>query len=368
MRFLKILSVLFALTSSAVAANTAGVYVGTLGKSAIVLKLEEASGTETYGSYYYRNHARDINLNGNIKNSSLHLEEFEVMNTNPKAIFELKMQGGNLTGAWTDFKNKKKTFPVNLHRVTSKDFGGIKLPSTPMLNKWKRENPYDYLRYDTALKTVKTEVVNSKKVQWLLEPKSNVMFLRLSGQNKAVNDALIDEHYRIASESLGCISDYPDSFTYTPKISLYSKRILSISAGVYYDCGGAHPDGGAENFNLNLSTGKTLELEDVYHFVPIPKGVSLDPNNTSDLRTTYLETRGAALKTLILNQYKTFNSEKDCEDVYEPDGLSYISWYLTNTGLVVTPSFAHAMAACEEDFELPYKSLVQYLAPNSPLK
>ena len=54
MRFLKILSVLFALTSSAVAANTAGVYVGTLGKSAIVLKLEEASGTETYGSYYYR--------------------------------------------------------------------------------------------------------------------------------------------------------------------------------------------------------------------------------------------------------------------------------------------------------------------------
>jgi hypothetical protein len=368
MQFLKILSVLFAFTSSAIAANTAGVYVGTLGKSAIVLKLEEASGTQTYGSYYYRNHARDINLNGSIKNSSLRLEEFEILSTDPKAILELKIQGSNLMGAWTDFKNKKKTFPVNLHRVTSKDFAGIKLPRTPMLTKWKLENPYDYLRFDAALKTVKTETVNGKKVQWLLEPKSNVIFLRLAGQNKAVNDALIDEHYRVASEGLGCINNAPESFTYTPKISLYSKKILSVSAGVYYDCGGAHPDGGAENFNLNLSNGKTLELEDVYHFVPIPKGVSLDPNDTSDLRSKYLEARGAVLKTLILNHYKAFSSQKDCVDVYETDTLSYISWYLTNKSLVITPSFAHVVAACEDDFELPYKSLMQYLAPNSPLK
>ncbi len=368
MRFLKILSVLFAFTSPALAANLGGVYVGTLGKSAIVLKLENTNGTETYGSYYYRNHARDINLNGSIKNSSLRLEEFEILNTDPKAILALKVQGSNLIGAWTDFKNKKKTFPVNLHRVTSRDFTGIQLPNTPMLTKWKLENPYDYLRFDTALKTVKNEVINGKKVTWLTEPKSNIMFLRLAGENKTVNDALIDEHYRVASESLGCINDQPDSFSYTPKISLYSKRILSVASSVYYDCGGAHPDGGAENFNLNLSTGKTLELEDVYHFVPIPKGLSLDPNDTSDLRNNYLETRGAALKTLILNQYKTFSSEKDCVEVYQTDTLSYISWYLTNEGLVITPSFAHAMAACEDDFELSYKNLIPYLAPNSPLK
>ena len=367
MRFLKIFLMLFALSSSAVAANVAGVYVGTLGKSAIVLKLE-ASGTDANGSYYYRNHARDINLSGSLKNSSIHLEEFEVMSNDPKAIFELKMQGNTLTGAWSDFKNKKKTFPIILHRVTSRDMRGIKLPSTPMLNKWRLEQPYDYLRFDTALKTVKTQTINGKKVEWLLEPKSNVTFLRLDGQSKAVSDALIDEHYRVASESLGCINDAPDSFIYIPKISLYSKRILSISASVYYDCGGAHPDGGAENFNLDLSTGKPLELEDVYHFVPIPNGLILNVDNTSDAYSKYLEARGAALKTLILNQYKTFNSEKDCADVYQTETLSYISWYLTSNGLIITPSFAHAMAACEEDFELPYKNLMQYLAPNSPLK
>ena len=348
MRFLKIFLMLFALSSSAVAANVAGVYVGTLGKSAIVLKLE-ASGTDANGSYYYRNHARDINLSGSLKNSSLHLEEFEVMSNDPKAVLELKVVGNNLSGAWVDFKNKKKTFPIILHRVTSRDMRGIKLPSTPMLNKWRLEQPYDYLRFDTALKAVKTQTVNGKKVAWWLEPKSNVTFLRLSGQNKTVNDA-------------------PDSFIYTPKISLYSKRILSISASVYYDCGGAHPDGGAENFNLDLTTGKPLELEDIYHFVPIPNGLILNVDNTSDAYSKYLEARGAALKTLILNQYKTFNSQKDCADVYQTETLSYISWYLTSNGLIITPSFAHAMAACEEDFELPYKNLMQYLAPNSPLK
>ena len=72
MRFLKIFLMLFALSSSAVAADVTDVYIGTLGKSAIVLKLE-ASGTDANGSYYYRNHARDINLSGSLKNSSIHI-------------------------------------------------------------------------------------------------------------------------------------------------------------------------------------------------------------------------------------------------------------------------------------------------------
>ncbi len=368
MRFLKILVVLFASSSTVLAAGMDGVYVGTLGKSAIALKLETDKNSLVTASYYYRNHAIDIRLEGKVSKSVISLSEFESDRTDVTAKLSLKSAGNTFSGNWASVKQPKKLLPINLHRVTSKDLSGIKLPSTTLLNKWKLEQPFDYLRFNMPAKLVKTETVNGKSVQWWLEPKSKIEFLRLPLESKTVNDTLTDAHYNLAMTDLDCLSSSNGEYSYTPKVALYSKRILSVSASVYYYCGGAHPDGGAENLNLDLKTGKDLNIEDLYHFVPIPKGVSLDPNDTSDLRTTYLETRGTALKTLILNQYKSFSSEKDCADVYETDTFSYVSWYLTSEGLVITPSFAHAVIVCEDDFELPYKSLLQYLAPNSPLK
>jgi hypothetical protein len=370
MRFFKILMVLFAFCSTALAANIDGVYIGTLGKSGIVLKLETEKNAQASGMYYYRNYAIDIRLEGKINKSSITLSEFGTGTTEPSASLFLSSAGNVLSGRWASIKQPKRFLAINLRRVTSKDLNAIKLPSTSLLNKWKLEQPFDYLRFNTPAKLVKTQTVNGKKVQWWLEPKSKIEFLRLPTESKTVNNTLTDAHYNLAITNLECLSSSNGEYSYEPKVALYSKRILSVSASVYYYCGGAHPDGGAENFNLDLDNGKALQIEDVYRFVAIPVGLKIDPSNDSRAYSKYQEARGAAVKKLILNQFGSFtqNLEKDCSDLYDDETFAYFSWYLTDTALVIESSFPHVAATCDSEFELPYKTIEQYLAPNSALK
>ena len=374
MQIFRIFVVLFAFCSSAFAAKFDGVYVGALGKSAIVLTLETDKDSLVSGTYYYRNHAIDIRLEGKANKSVVSLSEFESDRTGVTARLSLKNAGNTFTGSWASVKQPKKPLAVNLHRVTSKDLSSIKLPSTTLLNKWKLEQPYDYLRLDAPAKLLKTESVNGKSVQWWLEPKSKIEFVRLPGESKTINNALTDAHYNLAMNDLDCLSSGNGDFSYTPKVALYSKRILSISARTEYYCGGAHPDSSAENLNLDLSTGKVLEIEDVYRFTPIPEGLKIDPENSSEAYGTYLEARGAAVKKLILAQFGTFTKalgkdvDKECASAYDDETFSYFSWYLTGKGIVIQSAFPHVAAACDNDFELPYETLTQYLAPNSALK
>ncbi len=374
MQILRIFVVLFAFCSSVFAANFDGVYVGTLGKSAIVLKLSTDKGSHVMGTYYYRNHALDIQLEGKVSKARISLSELGTRENIPVASLLLNAAGNSLKGGWSSIKQPQKVLVINLRRVISKDLNALKLPSTPMLNKWKLEQPYDYLRFDAPLQLLRTETVNGKKVQWWLEPKSKIEFLRLANESKTVNAALTDEHYNIAMNDLDCLGSPNGDFAYTPKIALYSKRILSIAARSEYYCGGAHPDSSAENLNLDLETGKVLEIEDVYRFTPIPEGLKIDPENSSEAYGTYLEARGAAVKKLILAQFGTFTKalgkdvDKECASAYDDETFSYFSWYLTNKGIVIQSAFPHVAAACDNDFELPYETLTQYLAPNSPLK
>ena len=211
-------------------------------------------------------------------------------------------------------------------------------------------------------------------MQWWLEPKSKIEFLRLPGESKIVNDVLNDWHYSTAISDLECLSSGNGEYSYTPKVMLYTKRILSVSASVYYYCGGAHPDNGAENLNLDLSTGKDLQIEDVYRFVPIPEGLKIDPSDYSEAYGKYQETRGAAIKKLLLTEFGTFTKalgtdvDKECSSLYDDESFSYFSWYLTSRGVVIQSDFPHVAAACESEFELSADTITQYLAPNSPLK
>ncbi len=367
---MKVLTLMFVSTSIACAASIDGVYVGTLGKSAIVLKLETDKDSHVTGRYYYRNHAIDIELEGTVIKAKIRVSEWGTRENSAVAALSLNAAGNTLKGTWAAIKQPTKVLAINLSRVISKDLNALKLPSTPMLNKWKLEQPYDYLRFDAPLKLIKTETVNGKKVQWWLEPKSKIEFLRLVSESKAVNDALTDEHYNIAFNDLDCLGSADAEFTYTPKIALYSKRILSIAARTEYYCGGAHPDANAENFNLDLSTGKVLEIEDIYRFIPIPAGLKIDPNDYSEAYSKYLEARGAMLKKVILAELGGFTKDldKECASAYDDETFSYFSWYLTPKGIMIQSSFPHVAAACDNDFELPYASLTQFLAPNSPLR
>jgi hypothetical protein len=368
MRLIPLLTVILALTPSSLAAKLEGVYVGTLGQTQVVFKLKEPSATDVNGTYYYRNYSRDLLLDGTLSGSSLMLEERSSYGGDAKAKLNLKPEGTGFSGTWTDVKSGK-TLVLKLRTLSPSDLKVIKLPNTVMLRKWKLEQPYEYLRFTTPLRVGKFEKFNAKNVRWFLEPKSNVTFFRLPTQSKAVNDALTDEHYGTASNALHCPDDSPDAFSYTPKITLYSSRILSVNGLAYSDCGGAHPDAYNANLTLDLQSAKVLTLEDAYRFVPFPKGLNLQTQEPFEVYSNFTLARAAVLKKLILQEVKSFSGDADCDKVYQTEPVfQFISWYFTPDGLMVQPSFPHVMAACEDDFLLPYAKLRPYLAANSPLK
>ena len=390
MRFIPVLTAILALTSSSLAAKIEGVYTGTLGKSNVVFKLEKPGGTDLSGMYYYRKFSRDIQLNGTLSGSSLTLEEHGLYGAQSKAKLSLKLEGNGFSGTWIDSKSGK-TLPVKLQAVTGPELNAIRLPSTPLLRRWKLEEPYEYLRFDAPLKASRLEKVSGKNVQWWLEPKSNVTFFRLPGQAKsaqskstqskfaqsksaqakAVNDALTDEQYGMASSALQCPNDGPNGFSYTPRIAWYSQRILSVTGAAYYDCGGAHPDGYNANLTLDLATAKVLKLEDLYRFVAIRQGLNLQTQEPFELFSQFTLARATVLQKLISQEVKSFSDglNVDCADVYQSEEVfQFITWYVSPDGLVVQPSFPHVAAACENDFLLPYAKLKPYLASNSPLK
>ena len=347
------------------APSSDGVYVGTLGSSPIVLRLETFSADDVSATYYYRRIGRNIELNGLSRaNGTFKLTEVTLPERNDLARLELTLRGAALSGTWAELKGKQRVYNVNLRKAGSSDFAALKLPSTPAFKQWISENPLDALRFDMPMKATKLETVAGKPVQWLMEPKSKTIFPSLPKASAVVNDALNLERYRIASVQLQCVLD--DS-TYSPNIALYSSRLFSITASTAYDCGGAHPDGGQANYTLDLKTAKPLELEDLYRFTSVK--IDLDPNSGGF--TKYIEARAKVLQGLILAQYGSMTKgvHAQCEEVYAPENnLSFLSWYLTAKGLVVESSLPHVAAFCENSYELPYGGLTKYLAPGSPLK
>jgi hypothetical protein len=376
-RFLLGLTFAAVLVSSSMAALTPsspqalqGVYVGTLGTLAVVLHLESVSAGDdnVYGYYYYRQHGRDIEISGSLKGSVLNLIERQVRD-DPRAKIALKSQADGFAGSWTDLKNPKRVLPISLRRFTKADLARLNLPLTPAVTAWQLESPFDALRFDVPFKTLDTARVSGRRVTWILEPKSKVRFPRLPDATQSVNQALLFEHYRLASGALQC--PQTDGYTYSTEVRLFSNRLFSLAGREEYDCGGAHPDGGPDNFTLDLETAKALKLEDLYRFTPLP----VPKNEDSEAFDAYRAARAKVVKKLILTQYGSFtkNVGAECKDAYQDqdpigDPFAFLNWYLTPKGLVVQSSFPHVASVCEDDFELPYAAIKAYLTANSPLK
>ena len=137
------------LVSSRAAPTRDGVYVGTLGSSAVVLKLETFSPDDVSATYYYRRVGRDIELNGSSKaNGTFKLTEVTLPERNDFARLELTLSGANLSGTWAELKGKQRVYTVKLRKVMSSDFAAAKYPSTPAFKRWMLENPLDALRFD----------------------------------------------------------------------------------------------------------------------------------------------------------------------------------------------------------------------------
>jgi hypothetical protein len=340
-----------------------GVFVGTIGSSAVVMTLNSYGDTDAFGYYYYRRVGRDIELSGSKRGTTWTLTERAGKVGEPdRATLSFSLTPGRVTGAWKDAKSGR-SLPVTLRAVTPSDLTALKLGGAQS-NTWARGNPYEALRFDAPFKVSSTQTLAGKRAQWVTEPKSGVRLPRLPGESAAVNDALQLEHLKAANAALSCILD---DYEHSAKLELYSGRLVSVSATTGFYCGGAHPDNSNDNFTVDLQSVRTLEIEDLYRFT----GVKRETNPERDGFEAYAQARAATVRKLILAQDGTLLKGLDpsCKEVYDDNSaLTYFTWYLTPRGLVVQSSLPHVAAACEKDYLLPYAALRAYLAPNSPLR
>ena len=128
--------------STQAAPSSDGVYIGTLGSSAVVLKLETFSPDDVSATYYYRRVGRNIELSGLARsNNTFKLTEVTLPDREDYARLELTLSGANLSGTWAELKGKQRVYTVNLRKVMSSDLAAANYPNTPAFKRWTLESP-----------------------------------------------------------------------------------------------------------------------------------------------------------------------------------------------------------------------------------
>jgi hypothetical protein len=338
-----------------------GLYIGVIGGQPVVARLG-TDGINIRGSYYYRRYSLDIPLEGTVSKAGIELTEHTQYGGD--ATWRAKLEHDVLVG---EFSNDKFTLPLRMRPVREADFNhpGFK---SGLLKAWRSSRPYDYLKFDLPLQASAIKRYGSKRIQWLTEPKSQLRFPRLLGNNTTrINQALEKQQLSTALEAFECAGygGGPGFGTWEQniEIGLLTSRVLSLDIHAWVNCGGAHPEGFPDSLTFDLQTGTTLRLEDLWRVVKIPPEVKLSTDN--DAYSAYLNNRGIALRRLAIkaNPQLALENSSDTAGCYSSDEeFVYAGWYLTSKGLVLQYDFPHANDVCESVTEpvIPYSLLKPY--------
>jgi hypothetical protein len=354
-------AVSFVLASKSQIPSFGGLYIGVIGGQPVVAKLG-TDGINIRGSYYYRRYSLDIPLEGTVSKAGIELTEHTQYGGD--ATWRAKLEHDVLVG---EFSNDKTTLPLRLRPVREADFNhpGFK---SGLLKAWRSSRAYDYLKFDLPLQASAIKRYGSKRIQWLTEPKSQLRFPRLLGNNTTrINQALEKQQLSTALEAFECAGygGGPGFGTWEQniEIGLLTSRVLSLDIHAWVNCGGAHPEGFPDSLTFDLQTGTTLRLEDLWRVVKIPPEVKLSTDN--DAYSAYLNNRGIALRRLAIkaNPQLALENSSDTAGCYSLDEeFVYAGWYLTPKGLVLQYDFPHANDVCESVIQpvIPYSFLKPY--------
>ena len=219
-----------------------------------------------------------------------------------------------------------------------------------------------------------TTNMKSKMFVWFSETHCNMSLFRLgNGFSKQtleiINPKLDSIHFIEIINQLTC-SSYENSssgsnISYTTDISHLNENLLGFSILSYYDCGGAHPDGGSQGYLLDLHSGKRYSLDEILAFhssVTVENEKNF--NQFSTYREKYLAPQLLKLETSA-HHFTKPKTEDDC-DYTDPDVWQFPSWSYTEKGIEFTPIFARVMRACEEPFLVPFSALKPFKNPKFP--
>ncbi|MGJ8684214.1 MAG: hypothetical protein ACSHWW_06305, partial [Nonlabens sp.] len=250
-------------------------------------------------------------LEGVYENENLQLQERFSDKEELKEYFNLIIKNDTISGT---YQNDGQLLQVKLYKT--------------------EKNTHEYILQKLEFVRDSVSSFHNKEIVWITEKYSEKSLFRLgngfkSSQRKFVNHKLDSIHTNYAIIGLEC--SWAD---FNVEIELVSDQYLSFSVYSSIYCGGAHPSHNTEGYNFDLINEQELhQITDLYPNL----------NHYNVLKEKYGDDTDVELEC----DYFTDN-----ESTWE-----FYSWIMTDEGIVLTPSYPHAMTPCETGFLLTYKEL-----------
>ncbi len=328
------------------------VWEGTLGKSSIVVKLgapDKGGGID--GQYFYRKHRHGIDLTGaRAADGSLALEEqIYVPGEDARSAWTLKPASDDtLVGEWV---GKGKRLPIRLRMTSS---ATLPKAGDPGLAELRANDPYRFLQMQgMTLQAGKLETVGDYRLQWWLEPTSDIELFRVvsgypAAQLPGVNLALARAHWKQVESFLDCTATPLSEHESTTTLRYIGRDALSVSLFVSYYCGGAHPDFGDGPLNLDPRTGRELALEDVLWLGKGAPPAYGDGDNQPwyDYRNEVFALWVAARMSELYPEEFSGQANEDCSYEME-DVWDFPTWYITRKGVYLGAIFPRVGRVCD---------------------
>ncbi|WP_179333726.1 hypothetical protein [Winogradskyella costae] len=300
-------------------------YDGTIGDYPIHLEVtiypheKDSTSGELEGYYFYDSKLISIPISGDFEKDKLTLIDDYFFRPekvlDADEVFQLTKKGNQLEG---NFKIKDKTYNVVLTET--------------------KQDPLEDFR-NPKLTFVKDSIVNyqDKQLVWFHEKYSQLPLFRLGNgftpEQRAVFNPILDAiHLEDSKDKLDCNSWFEISYD----INLVDTKFISYLKYYSVYCGGAHPSHGNVAYNFNLET-----LEEVKEVETLFPKVDF----FQKLKTKYDNAEA--------------DRQEECETFVDDRHWQYKTWNLTPKGVLLIPSYPHALTPCEENYFLSYFELTK---------
>jgi len=338
-----------------------GVWRGRIGNSKVMVCLERPD-TLNESMYYYLRHRFSIRLHANDDSGATWNEappnERAPDWSKPAAIWTLHAPVGYaMDGTWATADGSRKA-PIRLTRVadaaTSLATGCAAMDDSPARLAFNAPRVASQeLSVSQSSDGFRTISVLGGNVSMTELPDSMPHAARFNATMRAWLADKIAGYYECASSSFDGIPDYSETY----EIDLLSPPWLIARHNWSGFCGGAHPSSEADYTTWNMATGKTVNPWD---FLKDSHWDYIKEVNHCDSADTCLRRPPPKLGQIIATRFRHDTDQSDCADAID-ENLDYLQLHPEKTGLVFSTTFAHVIQACDEDIELPWKTLMPFL-------
>lgn len=322
---------------------------GDVGKYPVVFDLF-MSGNQIEATYFYTSTCIDIVLKGERTDNGVVLYASHY-NGNIEDTTETWQLTENANKSWTGkwIGKKGKAYDVVLAPI---DLNTIRHPyaQLPIVKEFKEGDAYNYVR-SSMLQIVKdTATAQYGKYSlrgYHLKNARIQMFEIVGGMDKTlaakINSRLLNKFVEHAWNYYGCTGNDTPAYNYTIYPPYITDNILSVNITADYYCNqAAHPDFTQEPVTIDMKTGNELVLEDMLSLTATVVPVDHE-GKWSDYRAEIYGPRLLALMQKLHPHQMSLINECGYGTV---DPWRYPTWYVTEKGLYISPSFPHVMSNC----------------------